>query len=108
MLLKPANTAASIQAMLAALRSGEITQSQIDESCRKILTYKYVLGLRKRPEKVDRPDLLEQLNSPEAEAVRRNLVEAMTTCIRNDNDLLPFKNLESNTIRGCKYWCPCS
>ncbi|WP_289860887.1 glycoside hydrolase family 3 N-terminal domain-containing protein [uncultured Muribaculum sp.] len=97
-LLKPANTAASIQAMLAALRSGEITQSQIDESCRKILTYKYVLGLRKRPEKVDRPDLLEQLNSPEAEAVRRNLVEAMTTCIRNDNDLLPFKNLESNTI----------
>ncbi|MCM1021376.1 MAG: serine hydrolase [Muribaculum sp.] len=89
-LLKPANTATSIQAILAAVKSGEITQEQVDKACRKMLAYKYALGLKQRPNKVDRPDLLAQLNSPEAEAVRRSLVEAMATCLKNDNSLLPL------------------
>ncbi len=97
-LLKPANAAVSIKAMQNAIESGEITQKQIDEACRKMLTYKYALGLRKRPAKVDRPDLLELLNSPEAEAVRRSLVEAMATCLKNDNEILPIKDTAPKSI----------
>lgn len=107
-LLKPADTAASIRAMTAALESDEITQAQIDCACRKMLAYKYVLGLKQKPEKVDRPDLLQQLNSPEADALRRSLVQAMTTCLRNDNNILPLKNTAGTGIAVVNIGAPLS
>ena len=49
MVLAPRNLKEEIAAVLDAIDKGELTREDIEEKCRKVLTYKYVLGLKKKP-----------------------------------------------------------
>lgn len=49
MVLAPRNLKEEIAAVLEAIDKGELTREDIEEKCRKVLTYKYVLGLKKKP-----------------------------------------------------------
>lgn len=89
---------ADIDAIVAAVRKGEISESRIAESCKRILTYKYELGLSRRPATVSLKDAKAVLNSAEAEAVNRRLTAASMTVVRNRADLLPLKGLERTSI----------
>lgn len=69
----------------------------LEEKCRKMLAYKYALGLSHyEPVKLD--GLAERLNSPQADAVNRHLHEAMITCLSNDYDMLPIAGLSERSI----------
>ena len=89
---------ADIDAILAAVKSGEISESRIEQSCKRVLTYKYLLGLTSRPAPMSLKAVAAEIKSPEAEAINRRLTAASMTVIRNRGDILPVKDLESKTI----------
>ncbi len=83
---------------MAAVRSGKVARSEIESRCRKVLAYKYALGLSSRPAPVSMAGMEAALNSPEADAVLRSLAAASMTVVRNDAGLLPIGGLADNSI----------
>lgn len=49
LLLVPRRIKEEVDAVLAAVKRGELTEQAVEEKCRKVLTYKYALGLNKKP-----------------------------------------------------------
>lgn len=97
-LLEPLSPLGDIKAVIAAVNSGEIPMSVIEERCKKMLRYKYALGLTSRPAPVSSPSLASRINSPEADAVIRNLTAASVICLDNSQNLLPISDLETRSI----------
>lgn len=89
---------ADIDAILAAVKNGELSQQRIEESCRRVLAYKYLLGLASRPKKIDVKSLSSAINTPAAEALNRRLTAATMTVLRNRGDILPIKDLAGKSI----------
>ena len=87
-----------IDAILAAVKNGELSQERIEESCRRVLAYKYLLGLASRPKSMNVKSLPSAINTAEAEALNRRLTAATMTVLRNNGDVLPIKNLENKSI----------
>lgn len=80
-----------------AIRKGLISQKEIDDRCRKILALKQWVGLNNyKPTSLKNID--NDLNSPSAELLNRNLTEASLTVLRNNLELLPLKQLDSLKI----------
>lgn len=97
-LLQPLSLSSDINAVLKAVEKGEISESVIDGRVKKMLSYKYALGLSVRPSAVNKPGLKKAINSPEAESVRRRLASAMVACVKNNSGLLPVHGLDSVSI----------
>lgn len=89
--------AADIDAILAAVKQGDLSETRIEESCRKVLTYKYLLGAANKCETKTNGSLRREINTAEAEALNRRLTAATITAVRNDG-VLPVRNLESTSI----------
>ncbi|MDE6369779.1 MAG: glycoside hydrolase, partial [Muribaculaceae bacterium] len=87
-----------IDTILAAVKSGELSQQRIEESCRRVLAYKYLLGLSARPKSIDVKSLSKAVNTAEAEALNRRLTAATMTVLRNNGDILPIKDLAGKSI----------
>ena len=86
-----------IDAILAALKAGKIDSVTIADRCKRILKYKYTLGLpNEKP--IDINGLAAKINSVEAQAVNDALAKACITVLRNDGDILPIGNLGKNKI----------
>ncbi|MCM1348167.1 MAG: glycoside hydrolase family 3 protein [Firmicutes bacterium] len=96
-LLGTADLAADIQAMMNAIKAGTITQAEVDRRCRKLLIYKYKLGLV-TPAVIKKEGLAAKLNSPECKALLDRLAKASVTVVRNDAHLLPLENIDSRKI----------
>ena len=95
--LECANARTDIDAIMTALKSGKLKESVIADRVKRVLAYKYALGLN-RPQSVDTKNLAARINSPEAEAVNRRLTAATMTIALNNGDLLPLRNLETRSI----------
>lgn len=79
------------------IENGTISIEMLDEKVKKILRAKQWMGLDNyKP--IELEGIYEDLNSPEANLVNRKLVEASLTLVKNNNDLIPFLNLESLKI----------
>lgn len=89
LLLVPRRIKEEVEAVLKAVKSGELTQEEIDAKCRKVLTYKYALGLSKKPF-VRLSGLDSRLNTPNTRDLIRNLNRAAITVLKNDNNMLPL------------------
>ncbi len=77
-----------------AIASGEISQTEIDARCRKILVAKQWVGLDKYAP-VELKNLYQDLNKPEYYAHNRKLYENAMTVLRNEDNILPLKNLDT-------------
>jgi beta-N-acetylhexosaminidase len=96
--LFPPNLAAAINAVEAAVKKGEITESRINDSVRRLLNAKYRIGLAQN-RFVDLTAANRLVEKPEnvAEAVR--VAEKSITLLRNENDFLPLtKEKARNTL----------
>ena len=93
----PEDVEQTIAGINKAIESGLLTQIEIDFKCRKVLAAKYDAGLNKLAP-VSRVNLMEDLNTPQAELVKRKLIEASLTLLENQNDLIPLKRLDSLKI----------
>ena len=96
-LLMPENITDEIAAVKAAVNGGTISQSIIDERCKKILRYKYALGLTSK-QSVSTTNLLNDINSQRAEVLKRQLTAGSITVIKNNDNILPIHNLQSRRI----------
>ncbi len=77
----------------AALANGELKREDINKSVKKILAAKYDVGLAKyAPLKVQ--GIVKRINTPEAELLKKKLIEKSFTVIENQEGLLPLNNLE--------------
>src|SRR6202049_3280037 len=89
-LLIPADLDASIQAMVKAVRSGEISEARLDESVLKILEAKASLGLNKT-RLVDLNKLSDVVGKPENIALGQRISDDSITLVRDNSTLLPLK-----------------
>lgn len=85
----PANLDASYQAILQAVRSGEISQSRLDESVLKILTAKAELGLTKN-RFVDATAVPRLVGAPQNLAIGQRISDDSVTLVRDNGKLLPL------------------
>ncbi len=94
------NAPVDIDAIMAAIKNGTLSRDKVYDSCRKVLRYKYMLGLNKsasiRPTSAQA--LMKLIATPEADALNRRLTAATMTLLRNDGDILPVADLDRNSI----------
>ncbi len=87
----------SISEIKKSIAEGRITQAEIDFRCRKVLEAKAWAGLNNyKP--VDLTNLYQDLNPKAAELVNRLLTEKALTVLKNDNNLLPLRSLDTLKI----------
>jgi beta-glucosidase-like glycosyl hydrolase/CubicO group peptidase (beta-lactamase class C family) len=96
-LLFSENVPKAIEEINKAVSEGKISQAEIDARCKKILQAKYWCGLNVKPEIVTR-HLYKELNTKEGEDINYKLAEASITLLKNDNNFLPLKKLDSLKI----------
>jgi CubicO group peptidase (beta-lactamase class C family)/beta-glucosidase-like glycosyl hydrolase len=92
-LLFPENINATIRKMRKAIRRNKALEKQLDESIKKILAVKYDAGLNRRASK-NTVNLRERLNDLDASALRAILVERAITLVKDDQHILPVKELD--------------
>lgn len=89
MVLAPRNLKEEIAAVLEAIEKKELTREDIENKCRKVLTYKYVLGLSKKPF-VQISGLGQRINTPQTRDLIRRLNLAAVTVLNNKDQVLPL------------------
>jgi len=89
-LLIPPDLDAAYRAVLAAVRSGEISESRLDESVLKILKTKASLGLHKA-RLVDVSALDRTVGTPEHIADGQQIADAGITLVRQNHAVLPLR-----------------
>ncbi|MDR2473720.1 MAG: serine hydrolase [Tannerella sp.] len=102
-MLGPVDCIKEINAVKTALKNGKISQKMIDDKCRKILKYKYIVGLNKKPKKIDTKSLLSKLNTSEAATLNRRLNEEAITLVKNSGDFIPLKNTAESKIAAVSF-----
>lgn len=93
----PADPELSVKAILEALKNKEITQTEIELKCRKVLAAKLWCGLN-HWSKVDQNNLFSEVNTPFAELVKRRIIENSLTLLENKQGIIPVGHLESTRI----------
>lgn len=86
-----------IAAVVRAVEKGVISRQMIDERCRKLLLWKYKLGLTHYTP-VATAGLMERINSPQAYALVEKLANASITALRNSAGVLPIDSLKRREI----------
>ncbi|WP_448518397.1 glycoside hydrolase family 3 N-terminal domain-containing protein [Rhodoflexus sp.] len=96
-LLFPMDVPKGVAKIKEAIAKGEIQMTEVERRVKKILLAKYFAGLHQlKP--VSLKNLQEDLNTPQAKALRMKLYEQAITVVRNADSLIPFKNLEEQTF----------
>ena len=96
-LLMPHDIPKTISLIQREIRKENISQTDIDDRCKKVLAAKYWVGLNNYKH-VDLKNLGKNLNLPEFELLRRKLVESSLTLVINKDELIPLKRLDTLKI----------
>ncbi|MCZ6520106.1 MAG: glycoside hydrolase family 3 C-terminal domain-containing protein, partial [Bacteroidetes bacterium] len=91
------NIPLAIAAVEKAIKQGKLSQRTINRKCRKVLALKYWAGLN-RYHPIQLKGLVQNLNSPQVELLNRQLTEGSLTLLKNDNEILPLKNIHQLKI----------
>jgi beta-N-acetylhexosaminidase len=90
MVLIPLDLDAAFRALVEAVRAGELPESQIDESVRRILNAKAAVGLH-RAWLVDLEQLSRAVGRPQDVQFGQEVAQAAITLVRDNGRLLPLK-----------------
>lgn len=96
-LLGPINPIKEFEALKAETEEDPAFISLIEEKCKKILTYKYILGVHKDTF-VNKETLYKRLNTSYANWLTRKMNEKAITLLKNDDHIIPLKHLEKRKI----------
>lgn len=93
-LLFSENIPIAISAIKEAVKSGVLSMSDIEKSCKKILMAKQWAGLDTiRPVKIE--NIVNDINNPSLEAFNHKLYDAAFTVLQNKENILPLKRLDT-------------
>ena len=96
-LLIPDDVPSAVKTISDGVKQGRISNARLEESCKKILKYKYITGAWKRDEiKVD--GLMKDLHRPEYSELANSLFSQSITLVKNRGDLLPIKKDRKKTM----------
>lgn len=99
LLEKPSDPDAMIAGLLAAVRSGRISQTRLDESVRRILAWKSAVGLFKdRITNIDAMDKI--ISGPESLGLTDEVATRAITLVRNDASALPLDRSKKIVVLG--------
>ncbi|NJK82717.1 MAG: hypothetical protein HC912_01795 [Saprospiraceae bacterium] len=96
-LVLPEDMAAAMERIKAYIKDGKIPMEQVEASVKRVLRAKYELGLTQFTPLKDK-NLQQSLNNSRALALKQQLYEHALTLVRNTDDLLPLKNIDSLKI----------
>lgn len=100
-LLFAENVPVAIERFRQAKNDSILSDERLEFSVRKILAYKYRIGLNKyRP--VDLKNLYNDLNASEYDDLNYQLYESAVTVIKNDEQMIPVEHLENEKIAYVK------
>jgi beta-glucosidase-like glycosyl hydrolase len=92
--LSPPDLKASSDAIMEAVRRGEISEKRIEESVRRILRAKFRLGLQEK-RVVDLAAVNQIIERPASMLEARRIAEGSITLLRNGGELLPLDALRA-------------
>lgn len=97
LLLAPRNLKRELDGVLAAVKAGKLSEEQITEKCRKVLTFKYALGLKDKPH-IQLSGLEQRLNTAETKDLMLRLQKAAVTVAVNNEGILPLNSKQTGTV----------
>ena len=87
----------AINQIKLAISNKEISQEEVDNRCRKILNYKYWMGLSEfSPINLDK--VKNEITINKTRHINRKLIENSITLVQNYDNLLPLKRLDTLNI----------
>ena len=92
-LLMPADPEAAVNAVVAAVRSGRLTQKRIEQSVTRVLAAKVRVGLD-RSRTVDLDAIADAIHSPEATELAQQVADRSVTLVRNEGAVVPLRTPE--------------
>ncbi len=96
-LVMPGDIPKAIRAIKREIRKKNITRTEIEERCKKILMAKKWIGLDEY-EQVPIENLYEDINQNRYKLTRTRLVESALTLLKNEDQLLPLERLDTLKI----------
>lgn len=87
--LAPRDVKKEIDYVVEAVKKGEFSEEEIDERCRKVLLFKYAMGLNRKPV-VRLSGLERRINTPHTRDLIRRLNLAAVTVLNNEKGVLPI------------------
>ncbi len=96
MILIPHDLDGALNGVVQAVKSGEISQAQIDSSVLKILKYKASLGLNKA-RLVDLMQVGQLVGAPENIAMGQQIADAAVTLVRENGQVMPLPMTKKGT-----------
>lgn len=96
-LLMPGDIALGIEKVKEAINTGELSQTDLDEKCKRVLKAKYKLGLNKyKPVNLKNMDV--DLFSKESTLINRKIAKNAITLLSNTDAILPLKQLDKKKL----------
>jgi len=93
----PADPESAVKAICEALKNKELVPDELELKCRKVLAAKLWCGLN-RKSMVEIRNLTGELNSPQAELIKRKIIESSITLLQNHGEIIPVGHLEKTRI----------
>ncbi|MCJ8165820.1 serine hydrolase [Pontibacter sp. E15-1] len=104
-LLFPEDVPTAVNYIKGAIAAGQLKQEEVDQRVRKILHAKYWAGLNYyKP--VSLTNLEQEIDRPLSNVVQEQLYEHSVTVVRNQGNLLPFRNLDTLSIASVAIGAP--
>ncbi|MDR0864376.1 MAG: serine hydrolase, partial [Candidatus Symbiothrix sp.] len=97
MLLGPVNPAKEYEAVKKAVEDNLLSEAQIEMKCKKVLAYKYILGVN-NAHPIATANLPRNLNTPNAEWINRSLNRDAMTLLKDDSKIIPLRELDKRKI----------
>ena len=103
MIMFPTDVNAVIEKIKLAIKEGTITETEIDEACRRVLLTKARLNLDKPFTPISNKNVFADLNNTSAKLMQQRLVVNALTFVKNQDSLLPIKHLDSVKIASIDF-----
>lgn len=90
MLLVQSAVVKALHEVAEAIKEGTLTEADVDARCRKVLAWKYRLGLRQKPDKLPVKELKDRICTVEARQLAAGLRREAVTVLDNYFGVLPL------------------
>ena len=88
------NAQSELAKLQADLESGKLSAAELDEKCRRVLAYKYWVGLRSAQAPLQVSGMSYRIRSEAAQALAEKLKQSAVTVVSNYFDILPLTPVE--------------